>query len=665
MRNYPADSKYYTYQYVFALSIIALLSFAAYMLVNNAIHKGEQSAQAISINANQIVLSQQITYQAARIPTVKNPEERHATRADLLAAIVRMRDNHKALATTIPPNETIQAIYNQYPYCLDDKIRAFIEQVHNTINVPDYCLVDEQEKFEQVSAQAYDLLNTFQVVDEAYQAESHGRIVRLQRMELFISMATLLTLVLIAFFIFKPMVERIRREKSNLLESKRLMQSVLTTVGEGIITFNPQGEMVMVNKEVEKIWGYQQKELLNQSLCSLIALKEDSKTANLIAYFQQEGWQHMIGGKLELVGKRKDQSIFPLEVKVTETVIGEQELFTVAASDITERKRAEQALLAANTKLEDRVLDRTRELNEANKVLQQEIQDRKSIEAQLEERAKELIRSNADLEQFAFIASHDLKEPLRMIASYVQLLERNYAQQLDDDAKDFIAFALEGAVRANKLVEDLLQYSLIGNTNNEKWQAVDLNQTLVAVQKKLRPAIQQSKAQLQIEKLPVIQAHLEQMELLFTNLVSNAIKFQQENNLPLVEVGVYQEAKKYIFWIKDNGIGMEEKYTDKVFRIFQRLNTRGKYQGTGSGLAICKKIVERHGGGIWFTSTMNEGTTLYFSIPQKEFSVDTKQPKLNGTPTIKRLEGKEEIEKKQNGTIVSKTKRDEVAEAVV
>ncbi|NJO76289.1 MAG: response regulator [Leptolyngbyaceae cyanobacterium RM1_406_9] len=227
--------------------------------------------------------------------------------------------------------------------------------------------------------------------------------------------------------------------------------------------------------------------------------------------------------------------------------------------------------------------------------------------------SQELVRSNAELEQFAYVASHDLQEPLRMVASYVQLLERRYQDQLDQNARDFIAYAVDGTIRMQELIQALLSYSRIGTRGKEFHQA-DCQSALARALENLRLAIAESEAVITHDPLPELMADSIQLTQLFQNLLSNAIKFRSDRP-PVIHIGAVQKDESWLFSVQDNGIGMETRHGDRIFAIFQRLHSRAKYLGSGIGLAISKKIVERHGGQIWVESIPGEGTTFYFTLP--------------------------------------------------
>ncbi len=225
----------------------------------------------------------------------------------------------------------------------------------------------------------------------------------------------------------------------------------------------------------------------------------------------------------------------------------------------------------------------------------------------------ELRRSNEELQQFAYVASHDLQEPLRMVINYLSLLERRNKDSLDPRSKEFIGFAVEGGERMRELIEDLLEYSRI-DTQGKEFAPVDMNDVVSKTLSLLKVPIEESEAEIIVGPLPTVLADKSQMEQVMQNLVGNAIKFHGPER-PLIRIEVTKGQKQWTFAVKDNGIGLNMRYSDKIFQMFQRLHSSAEYPGTGVGLAIAKKIVERHGGRIWVESEEGKGATFFFSIP--------------------------------------------------
>jgi light-regulated signal transduction histidine kinase (bacteriophytochrome) len=241
-----------------------------------------------------------------------------------------------------------------------------------------------------------------------------------------------------------------------------------------------------------------------------------------------------------------------------------------------------------------------------------ELVAREQAEKELAALVEELQRSNADLEQFAYVASHDLQEPLRMVSSYTQLLACRYKGQLDADADEFIEYAVDGANRMQVLINDLLHYSRVG-TRGKQLAPTDTKAVFDAAYDNLRRAIEESGAEVTSGELPIVRGDDVQLGQLFQNLIGNAIKFCGEAP-PEVRVEAEWRDGEWRFSVSDNGIGIEPEYRERIFVIFQRLHGRTEYSGTGIGLAVCKKIVERHGGKIWVESEPGEGSTFYFTL---------------------------------------------------
>ncbi|MGD0744710.1 MAG: PAS domain S-box protein [Verrucomicrobiota bacterium] len=239
---------------------------------------------------------------------------------------------------------------------------------------------------------------------------------------------------------------------------------------------------------------------------------------------------------------------------------------------------------------------------------------RERLEELVKQRTSELERSNRDLEQFAYVASHDLQEPLRAVGGYVKLLQHRFPETLDAKAREYVAGAADGAERMQRLIADLLAFSRVG-TRGGAFAPADLNALLRDAVHNLQTSITEAGAKVTSDPLPSLPVDATQIVQLFQNLIGNAIKFRSER-APEIQVGARKEKERWLFWVRDNGIGIEPQYSGRIFQIFQRLHTRTQYPGTGIGLAICQKIVERHDGNIWVESQPAQGSTFYFSIPE-------------------------------------------------
>jgi signal transduction histidine kinase len=263
--------------------------------------------------------------------------------------------------------------------------------------------------------------------------------------------------------------------------------------------------------------------------------------------------------------------------------------------EMVQRRKAEEEVRKVNADLERKVAERT---------------------AELAERAKDLERSNMELEQFAYVASHDLQEPLRTIASFTQLLAKRYADKLDDKAREFIGFAVDGSKRMQTLINDLLSFSRVG-TQAKALTAVRCDAVLDTVLRNLNRAVEESGAVITRDALPLVLADEPQLGQLLQNLVGNAIKFRGDKR-PQIHIGAERNGKGWKICVRDNGIGIAPEHYERIFIIFQRLHTKTQYAGTGIGLAICKKIVERHGGRLWIDPTPGGGSTFSFTIADGE-----------------------------------------------
>lgn len=276
-------------------------------------------------------------------------------------------------------------------------------------------------------------------------------------------------------------------------------------------------------------------------------------------------------------------------------------------------KEAAEVLRRDKEELEFLVEKRTEELRDVNAHLAVELDERRRAELKMAKYAGDLARSNAELEQFAYVASHDLQEPLRMVASFTQLLAKRYQGELDQNADEFIGFAVDGANRMQQLINDLLAYSRVG-TRGKSLKPTDLTEILGHARANLHEAIKESGALVTNDPLPIVDGDEVQLVQLFQNLLANAIKFQGKMT-PMIHVSAQPQGNGWLIGVKDNGIGIAPEHQERIFAIFQRLHARSEYPGTGIGLAICKKIVERHGGQIWVESAPGAGATIYFNLP--------------------------------------------------
>ncbi len=352
-------------------------------------------------------------------------------------------------------------------------------------------------------------------------------------------------------------------------------RQLLDSAADTVVVVNSSGIIVLANSVVERMFGFKPEQLIGNKVEVLLPEMYRIGHEKLReGYFEQPSVRFM-GTDLILHAQRKDGSKFPVEVSLSPIDTKNGLLVTSSIRDIS---------------------------------------DRIKIQQELEQHVRELDRSNAELEQFAYVASHDLQEPLRVIASFAQLLGRRYQGKLDKDADEFIDYIVDGASRMQELINDLLTFSRISSKGKE-FESTDCNVVLQRVLQDLKFAIAENKADVTWDTLPTILADASQLGQLFQNLIGNAIKFHGEQ-APCVRISVRQEADDWVFSVQDDGIGIEPKYADRIFLLFQRLHGKEEYKGTGIGLAICKKIVERHGGRIWLESQPDQGAIFKFTIPK-------------------------------------------------
>ena len=369
------------------------------------------------------------------------------------------------------------------------------------------------------------------------------------------------------------------------------IKGIVDSVVDAIITISPRGNIESFNTAAEKIFGYSAEEVMGKNVKMLMPAPYQQEHDGYLQNYRESGRKKIIGIGREVVGKRKDGSTFPMELAVSEVQLKEQRLFTGVVRDITERKEAEQQQAALNMK----IAFQAQEIAQNNTALK---------------------NSNEELKQFAYVASHDLQEPLRKVNSFCQLLQDEYSDQLDENAQSYIRFAVDGAKRMRNLVSDLLDFSRV-ETQGKPLEPTDVNEAYCQAIENLRLNIEENDATITADPLPSIQADRDQLVRLFQNLIGNAIKYRGESP-PEIQVRVQEQDFEWVISIQDNGIGMESQYYERIFVMFQRLHARDEYTGTGIGLAICKRIVDRLNGRIWVESEPGTGSTFFISVPKLE-----------------------------------------------
>jgi PAS domain S-box-containing protein len=366
--------------------------------------------------------------------------------------------------------------------------------------------------------------------------------------------------------------ERVAERTRELTSANAMLRQYVELIdhaGDALIVRDMQGTIIFWNRGATSLYGWTVTEAMGMSIHTL--LKTKGLPTDINDFLEQN--KHWEG---ELLQQTRGGRIVTVEARKTCVIAGEgRALVLESLRDITERKQAEDALHKSSD---------------------------------------DLARSNKDLEQFAYVASHDLQEPLRAVGGFMGLLKRQNQDSLNAEALEFINFAIEGAERMQALIQDLLAFSRVGAKGNV-FTDVSLEEAFANALKNLHSPVEETNAIVTHDTLPIVKADLPQMIQLFQNLLQNAIKFHGLRR-PEVHVTALQKDNDWVIGMRDNGIGIDQKYFERIFLIFQRLHTRSQYSGTGIGLSVCKKIVERHGGSIWVESTPGVGSTFYFSIPK-------------------------------------------------
>ena len=429
-------------------------------------------------------------------------------------------------------------------------------------------------------------LSVATVVAERQRVESDLRVVR-DQLEASVDARTA-SLSLAVRALEHEVVERTRVERE-LRESEARMRGLLEAAPDAMVVVDEQETIVEISAQVEKLFGYSRKELIGRTVDLLVPSGFCGQHELHHGADAREPRTRALGDGWEPYALRRDSTRFPVEISLSPVMTDRGLLVMAAIRDITERKASENRIRRMNVELERRVRERTAELE----------------------------RSNEALKQFAYAASHDLQEPLRTMGNYAELLARRYRGRLDADADVFLGFVVDGAEWMHQLLQGLLEFTRV-ETRPPAYAPTRMDHALEQAKGNLRAAIADTGARVTGDSLPTALADDVQMVQLFQNLIGNAIKFCRADVVPEVQVAASQRDGDWVFAVRDNGIGIDRRHADRIFAIFQRLHRRQEYPGTGVGLAICKKIVERHGGRIWVESDPGSGSTFFFTLPRPD-----------------------------------------------
>lgn len=388
----------------------------------------------------------------------------------------------------------------------------------------------------------------------------------------------------------------------DITERKRLEERFRSTVESAptaMVMVDHQGNIVLVNAETERMFGYDRSALLGKPVEILIPQRYSTQHPAMRSGFFSKPSARLMGVGRDLYARRADGSEFPVEIGLNPVQAPDGAFVLAAIADITLRKEAEATLRRANEELERRVSERIAELaGRADELA----------------RARDALeRSNLDLQQFAYVASHDLQTPLRNISGFTQLLQRSYAGRFDATADDWLQRIVNGTQRMHSLVRDLLAFSRVDSAARP-FDAADLNKVFDDVLSWLKPAIDSAGAVITRDQLPIVRGDATQLAQVLQNLIGNGILYRSSET-PRIHVSASQGPGEWIISVRDNGIGIDPRHQERIFEIFQRLHTQREYPGTGIGLAICRRVITRHGGRIWIESKPGAGSTFLFTLP--------------------------------------------------
>jgi PAS domain S-box-containing protein len=382
--------------------------------------------------------------------------------------------------------------------------------------------------------------------------------------------------------------------KAALSESEARQRAVIDNMAEGVILVDPQGSIESFNTAAEVIFGYRASEVIGQDVSMLMPEPFAGGRGQRLRDYLKDDAREVISIRRETEGRRKSGERFPLELAVSEIARGDQRAFVGIARDVSERRRAENEIRTLNESLEQQVLERT---------------------AVAERRLEELTKINGELDAFTYSVAHDLKEPLRTIEAFSGFLVQDHAEQLDDDGKDLLGKLANASVRMKHLIESLLALSRIGRLG-DSLSPTDIRRIVADVVDGMSATLAERRAVVTVaEDIPMVLADPTRVEQIFGNLIGNAIKFNRSEG-PCVSIGVRSVGSgQAVLFVRDNGIGIEPEYQERVFGVFQRLHRREEYEGNGAGLAIVKRSVDSLGGRIWVESQPGAGATFLFTLP--------------------------------------------------
>ena len=591
-----ADTRLLTIRYFGSLAVIGLLAVVSTLLVQYHGHESEGDTRLVNIAGRQRMLSQAISKDVLLLTRARGNAERQNLIADLSSLEAAWGQVHFALqkgdpslrlsGKTSPEVRQMFAALEPHYAAMAGAVRELLATVKS-----DQTSLDRSAEVATIVAEEGAYLQTMDAIVFQYDHEATLQHERNSQLHFALLLSILGALLAQGLVVLRPALARIQSGITELVETKQalaareealrqereVLDRVLHISPDHIYFKDRQSRFVRINLALAKWFG----------------LKDPAEAV----------------GKLDsdfFTSGHADQTLADEQAMMRsgQSVSGKEEKETWPDGRVT-------WVMTTKTLQFDQLGDVVGIMG-----VSRDITDRKLFEIELARKAEELARSNAELEQFAYVASHDLQEPLRMVASYTQLLARRYKGKLDADADEFIDFAVDGANRMQHLIQDLLSYSRV----TTKGKALCLTQAEAACNSavtNLLQSIQEANASVRVAPLPAVLADATQLTQLFQNLIGNAIKYRDERK-PEIQVSASPNGAEWVFSVQDNGIGIEPQYFERIFQMFQRLHTRKEYSGTGIGLAVCRKIVERHKGRIWVESQTGQGSRFLFTIPQAE-----------------------------------------------
>lgn len=606
-----------TWRYVIALFLVATLSTAAWVSLHLVISEQKSTAAVVNVSGRQRMLSQRTALFSnllVHAPTADRP----LIRSKLQDAIDLMDRSHLGLTRGnaemgLPAamSPVVHAMYFDGPEALDKQVKSYIQAVRFLLAADDNALTPDNPQLQYITRIApATLVSALDKMVGQYQREGEASVGNLQQAETTFWVVTLLLLMLEAILIFRPFVRHVKtiigklqhvskelrlhqvrleelvRQRTEELErrTEALTESeekfrLISMAAQDAITIIGAGEQVIYwNPAAEKIFGYTADEAIGKNMHALITpLRYRDAAHGGFQQFSNSGEGNVIGKTIEITALRKSGEEFPVELSISAVRLQNGWHAMGIIRDITGRKK---------------------------------------IELNLQEKTQELLRSNADLERFAYSVSHDMRQPLRAVAGHLQLLQRGLQEKLDDESRENLAFALAGAKRMDSMIVSLLEYSRVGRKTDAK-QWMQSREALDEALGFLEPAVRQANAEIRVSgEWPQVFASPDELLRLFQNLIGNAVHYHEPDQVPRIEIDSAVTAGNWRVSVRDHGIGIDPRQIDRLFHFFSRLQLRERFEGTGMGLALCRRIVEHHAGRIWVESEgEGKGSTFIFEMP--------------------------------------------------